>query len=98
MVDARQGADGGGGGREQGVEVVAALQDGHAPACGHQGDGAGGEQGVVAGREAQIGEGVGPVRVEAGRDQEPGGPEALDGRLDEPVEGGEVDVAPLPSA
>ena len=51
------------------------------------------EGGEVAGAETEIGERVGAVGIEAGRDQQPRRREAVDDRGDDLVERPQVDVA-----
>ncbi len=80
--------------RPQRAEVVAALQE--APSTRPGGTSAASravERGEVAGGQAQPGDGVGPVGVEAGRQQQPGRLELARQRPDHVVDGGQVAVA-----
>ena len=59
-------------------ELVAALEEQHGPpGRGHVPGDHGGQRGEVAGGEGQLGQRVGPVGVEAGRDQHPARRERL---------------------
>ena len=61
----------------QGTEVVATLQEQQAAAGRRQHEKVTHDVGVVAGGEAEVGDGVGPVGVEPDRQQQPGGGEPL---------------------
>ena len=61
----------------QRLQVVAALEEHDPPAGRNQLDQGGGEVRVVARGQAEVGDRVGPMGVEAGRDEQPGG---LEGR------------------